>query len=565
MSGFDIVIRDGTVIDGSGGEPYVADVGISGSTIVAVGGDLSRGTTEIDATGHIVTPGFVDVHTHLDGHATWANRMEPCSGHGVTTAVFGNCGVGFAPVRPEDRDELINLMHGIEDIEPTVLRAGLPWAWESFPEYLDFLAGRHYDMDIGALVPHSVLRINAMGERGANGELALDDDIGAMALTTADAIAAGALGFASSRQHEQRAGDGRHIPSLRAEERELAAIATAMRAGVIQMAFEFNEFPGAVEELEMLIRVARASGRRTMFSLKQANPFPEGWRELLDITARANADGVDIHPQVLGRPTGVIVSWDGTFHPFVRTPAFGALVELRPNDRLAALRTPDVRAALIAQAAENRVKVRANFSNYFPLGDPPVYEPEPSASIEHEATRRGVPPLELIYDLMLADEGRGQLLCCVGNYAQGSLDPALSMMEFPGSVPGLGDGGAHSTIVCDASISTYMLTYWTRDRSRGARMDLPGVIRWLSAVGAAAVGLSDRGTIAPGFKADVNVIDYDHLTLHAPRHQADLPGGGHRLVQGATGYAATIVSGEVVRRDDAATDALPGRLVRGGR
>ncbi|MET0894507.1 MAG: amidohydrolase family protein [Acidimicrobiia bacterium] len=562
---FDLVIRGGTVVDGTGGEPMVADVGISGPTIVAVGEGLGAGTEEVDARGHLVTPGFVDVHTHLDGHTAWGSRLEPCSGHGVTTAVFGNCGVGFAPARPADRETLINLMHGVEDIEPDVLRAGLPWEWETYPEYLDFLGGRRYDMDVGALVPHSALRVHVMGERGMDGEVATPDDVAGMATVAREAVAAGALGFATSRLTEQRAGDGRHIPSLNAAESELEAIACAMGRGVLQMAIEFNEFPSVVDELEMLVRVARHSGRPTMYSLKQCNRTPEGWRDLLDITSRANAEGVDIHPQVLGRPTGLVVHWDGGLQPFALTPTYLKVAPLPIERRVADLRRPEVRAAIVGEAAENQVKVRADFSNYFRFGEPPDYEPDPGTSVEHEAAQRGIDPLELIYDLMLERDGRGQLLCCIGNYAQGSLDPALEMMRFPGSVPGLGDGGAHSTVVCDASISTYMLTYWTRDRTRGDRLPLPFVVRWLTADCASAMGLHDRGTIAVGRKADLNVVDYDHLTLHAPRRQADLPAGGHRLVQDVDGYVATVVSGEIVRRDDQPTDALPGRLVRGRR
>jgi N-acyl-D-aspartate/D-glutamate deacylase len=395
------------------------------------------------------------------------------------------------------------------------------------------------------------------------GEPARPGEIDAMARLAAEAVAAGAVGFGTSRLTEQRAGDGRHVPTLKAEEAELVGIASALGGGVVQMALEFNEFPDAVDELEMLIRVARRSGRPAMYSLKQCNGTPDGWRELLDVTARANAQGVDVRPQVLGRPTGVIVHWEGSLQPFARTPTFTRVASLPFDERIGELRRPEVREAILREAAGNRVAVRATFTNYFLFGDPPDYEPDPSSSVEHEARRRGIDPLELIYDRMLEDGGRGQLLCCVGNYAQGSLDPALDMMRFPGSVPGLGDGGAHSTVVCDASISTYMLTYWARDRTRGERLPLPFVVRWLTADSARAVGFHDRGRIAPGYRADLNVIDHDRLTLHAPRQQFDLPAGGHRLVQDAEGYVATIVRGVVVRRDDAATDGLPGRLVRG--
>jgi N-acyl-D-aspartate/D-glutamate deacylase len=562
---FDLVVRGGTVVDGTGGGPFVADVGVHGGRIAAVGGRLATGRDEIDARGRLVTPGFVDVHTHLDGHTAWGSRLDPCSGHGVTTAVFGNCGVGFAPARPSEREALINLMHGVEDIEPSVLRAGLPWAWETYPEYLDFLGRRRYDMDVAALVPHSALRVHVMGERAIHAEVATPDEVAAMAGLAREAVATGALGFATSRLTEQRAGDGRHIPSLGADEQELEAIACALGAGVVQMAIEFNEFPLAVDHVEMLVRIARRSGRLTMYSLKQSNSTPDGWRDILAITERANADGVDLRPQVFGRPTGLVVSWEGSTHPFAKTPTFEQLRSLGSEARIAELSRAEVRRAILRQAEDNRVKVRATYANYFLFGEPPDYEPDPGSSVEHLAAARGIEPLELMYDQMLQDGGSGQLLCCIGNYAEGSLDPALEMMRFRGSVPGLGDGGAHSTVVCDASISTSMLTYWTRDRTRGERLPLPFVVRWLAADGAAAMGLHDRGVLVPGRKADLNVIDYEHLTLHAPRHVSDLPAGGHRLVQDATGYVATVVSGEVVRRDDEPTGALPGRLVRGPR
>jgi N-acyl-D-aspartate/D-glutamate deacylase len=397
-----------------------------------------------------------------------------------------------------------------------------------------------------------------------DGRPATADDVALMADLAREAIEAGALGFGTSRMTGQRTGDGKHIPSFTADEAELEGIATRMGAGVVQMALEFNEYPRAIEELEMLVRVARRSGRPVMYSLKQTNATPDGWRELLDITARANADGVDVKPQVLGRPTGLMVSWQGTFHPFVRSQTFRAIANLPFAELVDELRRTEVRDAILREAAERQVKVRATYSNYFCFGEPPDYEPDPETSVEHEARRRGCDPLELVYDHMLSDGGRGQLLCCVGNYAEGSLEAAFEMMRFPRSIPGLGDAGAHSTLVCDASISTYMLTYWTRDRTRGERMSMPQVVRWLSAESAAAVGLRDRGTIAPGLKADLNVIDYDRLTLHAPRAQDDLPAGGRRLVQDVEGYVATVVSGEVVRRDDTPTDVFPGARVRLG-
>jgi N-acyl-D-amino-acid deacylase len=562
---FDLVVRGGTIVDGTGSAPFEGDVAVANGRIAAVGEVGGTGRTEIEAHGNLVTPGFIDLHTHLDGHVTWGNRLDPCSGHGVTTAVFGNCGVGFAPARPDDHELLIQVMEGVEDIEPAVLRAGLPWAWETYPEYLDFVGSRQFDMDVAGLVPHSAVRTYVMGRRGVDGEPATESDIAEMAGIVQAAAEAGALGFGTSRIFDQVAGDGRHIPSYSSSETELQGLASGLSAagaGVVQAAIDFNLFPAAIEDLALLVRVSRKSGRPTMFSLKQCNDTPEGWKILLEMAEQANEEGLAVLPQVLGRPTGLIVTWEGSLHPFRRAPSFAALGALAFPERIAALRTPEVRARLIEEADTSGMR-RTTFKNYFLFGDPPDYEPGPELNVEVLARQRGVSSLEVIYDRMLEDDGHGQLLCCVGNFAQGSLDPALDMMRAPWSVPGLGDAGAHSTVVCDASISTYLLTYWTRDRRRGDRVGVPEAVEWLTSRSAAAIGLRDRGVVAPGMRADLNVIDYDHLALRPPHHQADLPAGGLRLLQDAEGYVATIVRGEVVRREDRPTEALPGRLVRG--
>jgi N-acyl-D-aspartate/D-glutamate deacylase len=564
---FDLVIRNGLVVDGSGNAPFEADVAISGSKIALVGTVAESGAEEIDARDCIVTPGFIDLHTHLDGHVTWESRLKPCSGHGITTAILGNCGVGFAPVRPHDQDTVIKVMEGVEDIPYEVLKAGLPWGWESFPEYLDLLSTRRYDMDIGTLLPHSILRTYVMGERALSGGKADAADISEMAKLTREALEAGCLGFGSSRLTEQRTGDGRQIPSLAALEDELGGIASAMGAanrGVLQMAFEFNDFPGALEEMEMLVRLARTSGRPTMYSLKQSNRYPEGWRDLLAINARANVEGIPIRPQVLGRPTGAIIGLECTMHPFVNCPSYKEISGLSLARRVVEMRKPDVRARLLQEVAGSRMSSRSQgMTNVFEFNEPLDYEPLPSQSIEARASRLGVQPEALIYEQLLSNEGHGLLLFAAGNYAQGSLDPALAMMQFPGSVPGLGDGGAHSTIVCDASISTYLLSYWARDRIRGERVPLQKVVKWLTRDSAEAVCLLDRGLLKAGLKADINVINHRRLKLHAPWIVADLPGGGKRMVQDVDGYVATIVSGSLVRRHDQETANLPGRLVRG--
>ena len=564
---YDLVIRGGLIVDGTGGEPFLGDVAVVGGTIVAVGVVDGAGEAEIDAAGQLVTPGFIDLHTHLDGHVTWEQRLQPLSGHGVTTAVIGNCGVGFAPCRPQDHDMLIRLMETVEDIAFADLSKGLPWDWESYPDYLDALAARSYNMDIATLLPHSTMRAYVMGERSLS-EKASEDDLAQLAQIAKDGIAAGAIGFGTSTLRDQRTSDGHHIPSVLADEAEFAAIAAGMRdggGGVIQVAVEFNQFPLACEELEMFGRVGQASGRPIMYSLKQTNNTTEGWRDLLAISDRLNAEGTAVHPQVLGRPTGALMGLQSTLNPFSRCTAYDAIAALPLAERIAAMRRPEVRASLIAQLdqAQLRLPERVRgFSLVFPLMDPPNYEPAREDSVQAMADAKGVSAADLVYDLLLENDGKNWLLLAGGNYADFSLEPSLAMMQNAHSVPGLGDAGAHSGIICDASISTYMLSYWTRDRTRGAQLPLPQVIKWLTSDCARVIGLQDRGTIAVGMKADLNVIDHANIRLCSPRATHDLPAGGTRLIQDAKGYSATIVSGAIVHRNDCATDALPGRLVR---
>jgi len=570
MEKFDLIIRGGLVVDGTGSAPVEADVAVKAGRIAAVGAVSGSGAEEIDARGQIVTPGFIDLHTHLDGHVTWESMLYPITGHGVTTAVTGNCGVGFAPVRPEDHETLIRLMETVEDIAFEDLSKGLSWNWSSFPEYLDALDQREYNMDVGTLLPHSTLRAFIMGERSLS-DKASDEELNAMADLAFAAVKAGALGFGTSTLRDQRTSDGRHIPSVLADEREFAAIAGGMaRAGrgVIQVAVEFNQFPLACDELEMFARIGAATGRPVMYSLKQTNAKPDGWRDLLAISDKANARGVAMHPQVLGRPTGAILGLQTTSHPFSRCPSFAPLSDLSVEEKVAAMRSPELRARLIEEAEIEMLKRPERVRGYkliFPFNDPPNYEPEEQDNIEAIAQSRGIRAVELVYDMLLEKNGRQLLLLAGGNFADYSLEPAREMLENLHSVPGLGDAGAHSGIICDSSISTYMLSYWTRDRTRGAKLKLPDVVKWLTSDSAAVIGLDDRGVIAPGRKADINVIDYDRIQLHAPHATHDLPAGGTRLVQNATGYTATIVSGKIVHRDDQPTGVLSGRLVRGSR
>lgn len=566
----DLVVRRGLVIDGGGAEPFEADVAVAGGRIVAVGKVSAGGRNEIDARGLAVTPGFVDIHTHYDGQVTWENRLVPSSSHGVTTVVMGNCGVGFAPCRPEQHDLLIRLMEGVEDIPHPVLVDGVPWSWETYPDYLGFLAGRQYDMDVCGYVPHAALRVYVMGQRGADREPATRSELGQMAQLLREAMAAGAMGFSTSRTFFHRSSDGKSAPTFGAAEEELTVLALALKAcgkGAMQLVIDFDDADAA---FACMRRLVERSGRPLSFSLLEGvlGPLSMRWLEILDWVAQANAQGVPIKAQVPGRAIGVLFGHELTLNPFYSTRAYRALAHLPLEERIAQLHLPEVRARILADPVDPDPanvlgRMVRDFERMFLLGDPPDYEPSPEASIATQARRRGVSPEALAYDLMLEHHGRNMLYYAIANYAHGSLDSCLAMMRHRGSVLGLGDGGAHCGTICDASVPTFMLTHWARDRARGERLPLPWIVKALSRVPAQAVGLFDRGLIAPGYKADLNIVDLDRLRLRAPEVAHDLPTGGRRLVQRAEGYAATIVSGTPVYRDGAPTGALPGRLVRG--
>ncbi len=566
MSGFDLVIRGGTLVDGTGGAPFVADIGISGGRIAAIGADLPEGAESIDAAGLLVTPGFVDVHTHYDGHVTWENRLIPSSCHGVTTAIIGNCGVGFAPCKPEGREGLIRLMEGVEDIPFPVLSTGLPWKWESFPEYLAFLAGRSFDMDVAAYVPHAALRVYVMGQRGVERELATPDDIARMAALLDEAMDAGAIGIATSRTIFHRSSDGKSIPTLDAGEAELLAFADVLRKkgrGVFQIVEDIHLPEGS---LALIRKLAERSGRPVTFSIGTGNTGPYKWPAILDDMAGANANGLVIKGQLMPRGIGMILGPELTLNPFYSTPGYVALAGLPLAERLVELRKPEVRAEILSQvldpnAASVLGQMVRGFGTMFQLGDPPDYEQPPENSIAARAARMGISPEELAYDLMVDGERGGRLYLAMANYADGSLDAVGEMLKHPDVVPGLGDGGAHCGTICDGSYSTFLLAYWGRDRSHG-RLSVPEIVRSLSAETAELMGLEDRGVLAPGKRADINIIDFDGLKLHAPEVTYDLPCNEKRLVQRAEGYRATLVNGEIVYRDGAANGPLPGRLIK---
>ena len=562
-----LVIRGGTVVDGGGGEPYEADVAVVGDRIEEVGKVAARGDREVDARGLLVTPGFVDIHTHYDAQATWSSRLSSSSWHGVTTALIGNCGVGFAPCTPERRDMLVKLMEGVEDLPEVVLAEGLPWTWESFPSFLDALDSRPYDMDLVAQVPHAALRIHVMGQRAADLEQATEADRAEMARLAAEGIRAGALGFSTSRALAHKTLDGRHTPTLRAAEEELAAIGRAVGAagsGWLQVISDFDD-PG--EEFAMLRRVAAASGWPMTFSLLQRESVPWLWRFLLDRIEEANRGGVRITGQVMARPIGLMLGFELSQNPFSARPSHREIAGLPFERRLEILRRPEFRARLLAEETSDPAMThRLNtWDRLFPLGDPPDYEPAPDTSIAAEAARRGVDPQGLAYDMLLKRGGKAVLNRPIINYADGDLQAVMAMVEHPHTLMGLGDGGAHVGLICDASSTTSMITHWTRDRARGPRLPLGFVVKRLSRDNAVALGLRDRGLVAPGCKADINVIDYDRLRVRAPEVLYDLPAGGKRMVQRADGYVATLVSGVPVYEEGEETGALPGRLVRGAR
>ena len=563
---FDLVIRGGTIIDGSGGEPLAADLAVRDGRIAAIGPNLAAGAEEIDARGRIVTPGFIDVHTHYDGQAIWSQRLNPSSSHGVTTVVMGNCGVGFAPCRASDRDMLINVMEGVEDIPGVVMAEGLPWNWESFPDYLDALDAGQRDIDVAAYLPHSPLRVFTMGVRGAERQPATADDLALMRRLTREAMAAGALGFATSRLSIHKAADGGSIPTFDADIAELDAICAGMAdAGTGTLQIVIDAFRGWDVEFPIITQLAAASGRPATFTLASGNDGPPRWRTVLDMMETANAGGAAITAQVMPRPIGLIAGLELSVHPFILCPSYAAIAALPLAERIAAMRDPAMRAALLSEKPEEGHPFNSLARNWqwmFPLNDPPDYAPPASASIAAQAAARGVSPETIVYDRLLETDGKGLFLAALGNYENGTLDAAREMLTHPDCIPALGDGGAHYGAICDASYSTFLLAHWCRGAGVD-RIPLADAVHMLTQKAARAVGLGDRGLLRPGYKADINVIDMDRLAIDLPTIVRDLPAGGRRLDQTARGYDATIVSGKVIRRHDAPTDALPGRLVRG--
>jgi N-acyl-D-aspartate/D-glutamate deacylase len=568
MSRVDLVVRGGLVADGLGGEPYEADVAVAGGRIVEVGKQVAAGAEEIDAKGLLVTPGFVDVHTHYDGQVVWDERLAPSSFHGVTTAVMGNCGVGFAPVRPHDHERLIELMEGVEDIPGVVLTEGLQWGWESFGDYLNVLAGRRYDMDVAAQLPHAPLRVYVMGDRACRLEPATEADVAEMRRLTAEAMRAGAIGFSTSRSLNHKSIKGDPTPSLRASEAELMGIARGVvdgGGGVLELVSDHAQGQREVD-FALARRVVAETGVPMSVSLGQTNSDPNGWRHLLAMIEGARADGLPITAQVAPRPIGAIITLEGSTNPFQLSPAYkAALAKGTLAEKVARLRDPALRARVLQEVAASATGPTfarfGGFERLFLQRGAINYEPSREDSLAREAARAGCEPMELLYDVMVEGEGRNFAYFPALNYADFDLSAVRTMMDHPHTVMGLGDGGAHVGIISDASFPTFLLTRWSKDRHADG-FELGWLVKRQTHDTASLVGLTDRGVIAPGKKADLNVIDLGRLGLEAPVVTRDLPAGGARLLQRARGYVATIVSGEVVSREGEATGALPGRLVK---
>ncbi|MCH2170719.1 amidohydrolase family protein [Myxococcota bacterium] len=566
MDMHDLVIRAGTIVDGRGAEPVTGDVAIENGRITEVGRVQGASRREINADGLLVAPGFVDVHTHYDGQVTWDPMLSPSCWHGVTTVVMGNCGVGFAPVAPERRDWLIGLMEGVEDIPGTALAEGIRWEWETFPEYLDAIERLPRAIDVGAQLPHAALRTYVMSDRGGDHtQTPTPDEIERMSELAREAMEAGALGFTTSRTVNHRSVNGEPTPSLTASEDELVGIARGVGQagkGVFEVVADFIDLK---TEFALLRNMCEVSGRPMSITVLQNDRQPGQWRELLDLIGAAAADGLQVKGQVATRPVGLLMSHESKVNPFAPSPSYRALADLPLQDRVERLRNSEVRQRILAEGGELPDFIPGGFNKLFALGNPPRYEPDASESLGARAQREGRSVQEIAYDIMLEDKGRGVLYVPVMNYTDYNLDALREMLLDPNTVPGLGDAGAHCTLICDGSFPTYLITHWGRDRDRGEGIPLPLLIKSQTRDTAELVGLNDRGLIAPGMKADVNLIDFEALAVRSPEMRHDLPTGAKRLVQAADGYHTTIVSGEIVLEQGEHSGALPGQLVRGAR
>jgi N-acyl-D-aspartate/D-glutamate deacylase len=576
---YDRIIKGGTVVDGSGGKPFTADVAIQNGRIAEVGRVAGAARETVDADGLLVTPGWVDIHSHYDGQVTWDSQLAPSFWHGVTTVLMGNCGVGFAPARPDKRQWLIGLMEGVEDIPGTALSEGIVWEWESFPEYLDAIGRKSFALDVGAQIPHGALRAYVMGERAGRKERATADDIAEMVRLTRAAQDAGSFGFSTSRTVFHRSSDGVPVPGTYAEQDELYAIAEALAAsghGVLEVApttpDESSDAPAA--ELEWMADVSAKTGCPITFLCLQHNQRPNWWRTQLEFCDAVRQAGAVVVPQIFCRAISVMLGLRSRFHPFIRGATFKSLRDLPFEEMVRRLKTdPELRRRMALEGVANVYgaddpsdpfagQMNLEWSKVYALGNPPEYEPAPDRSIAAIAAHEGRDPREIMLDIMLEDGGESFIQYPFMGFAYGDLSPVQAMLENPYSVPGAADGGAHVSTICDGGIPTFMLTHWVRDRTAGDRFPIEYIVKKQTADTAALYGMDDRGMVKPGLRADLNLIDFARLGFDPPRMIHDLPAGGPRLMQKATGYEATLVAGEIIQRNGEDTGARPGRLIR---
>ena len=564
---YDLIIKNGTVYDGTGDKPFVADIAIKGRKIEAIGelDEVSKQT--INAEGKIVAPGFVDIHTHYDGQVTWDPYLRPSTYHGVTTVVMGNCGVGFSPCKPEERDWLISLMEGVEDIPGTALHEGINWQWESFPEYLDILENKPLAIDVGTQIPHGAVRAYVMGQRGINREEATQEEIDRMSQLVKEAIQAGAFGFSTSRTEKHRDSSGALTPSITAHKNELVSIANSigeLNSGVLQGISDFYDFES---EFDIFKEMSQSSGRPISITVEQMDQRPDWWHQLLDGIEAAQNKGINMYGQVPPRATGINMGLEVTLNPFTFYPSFYDLSKKSLEEKVATMRDPKFKKKLLSEqpvSIGNPLveEITQSFNKMFRLGDPANYEPDPDSSFKAIAKKQNISPQEVAYDCLLEKEGKALIYHPLFNYLPGNLDFVEKMLNHPYSISGLGDAGAHCGAISDASFPTTLIQHWGRDRTRGKKIPLEKLISMQTLETSRLLGISDRGVLKEGYKADINVIDFDNLTLHEPEVLHDLPAGGRRLVQKASGYEYTIVSGQIAFENGEATGALNGRLIR---
>lgn len=568
MATYDLVIRNGKIVDGTGAKPFIADVALKGDRIAAIGENLAAGEREIDAKGLLVTPGFVDIHTHYDAQATWDPYLTPSSQHGVTTVVMGNCGVGFAPVREEQRSDLIDLMEAVEDIPGAAMHEGIKWEWESFPEFMDSIDRRSYAVDIGAQMPHCALRVYVMGERGVNNDLATKEDIKQMRDLTLESLKAGALGFSTSRTELHNTLTGDPVPGTFAAQDELLGIASALKeagAGVFQISATHRDM---AEEFKWMRAIAEDTGRMVTFNLQQVDEAPDLYKEVFTLLEEAKKDGVtNIRGQHSGRPVGLLMGWQTSAHPFLATKEYGLYGMMPFDERIVELRKPEVREKIIngsdVELGDFVKMITTSYHKMYPMGEEQDYEPSQDKSAASIAERVGKDPRAVVYDAMLEHDGTGLVYFPLFGYSTNDLSAIEDSIKHPQVGLSLADGGAHVGAICDGGTPTFMLTHWVRDRERGAKFSIEDIVKVQTKDTAEQYGLFDRGVLEVGMKADVNVIDFENLSFPHPKMVFDLPANGRRLYQGASGYRATILSGKIVAENDKATGVLPGKLIRG--